>query len=41
MKYKSSKGKTKWRLLFPEPKDEYEKYLNDNDPNTTKGPYEI
>ena len=41
MKYKSSKGKTKWSLLFPEPKDEYERYLNDNDVKTTKGPYDI
>jgi|TARA_B100001564_G_scaffold239163_1_gene202354 hypothetical protein len=41
MKYKSSKGKTKWSPLFPEPQDEYEKYLNENDIKPTKGPYDI
>ena len=35
MKYKSSKGKTKWSPLFPEPQDEYERYLNDNNVNST------
>ena len=28
MKYKSSKGRTNWTPLFPEPQDEYERYLN-------------
>ena len=41
MKYKTKKGKTKWTPLFPEPEDEYQKYLNDNDIKTTKGPYDI
>ena len=41
MKYKSSKGKTKWSPLFPEPKDEYERYLNENEITHKKGPYEI
>ena len=41
MKYKSSKGKTKWSPLFPEPQDEYERYLNENDIAHKKGPYEI
>ena len=41
MKYKSSKGKTKWSPLFPEPQDEYDKYLNENDIKPTKGPYDI
>ena len=29
--------KTNWRPLFQEPKDEYQKYLDDNDINTNKG----
>ena len=41
MKYKSSKGKTKWSPLFPEPQDEYERYLNENEIVHKKGPYEI
>jgi len=41
MKYKSSKGKTKWSPLFPEPQDEYERYLNENELVHKKGPYEI
>ena len=41
MKYKSSKGKTKWSPLFPEPQDEYERYLNENELIHKKGPYEI
>jgi len=41
IKYKSKKGRTNWSPLFPEPQDEYEKYLNDNDVKTTKGPYDI
>ena len=41
MKYKSSKGKTKWSPLFPEPQDEYERYINENEIAHKKGPYEI
>jgi|TARA_R110002012_G_scaffold21218_1_gene74440 hypothetical protein len=41
MKYKSSKGRTKWSPLFPEPKDEYERYMNENEIVTKKGPYDI
>ena len=39
LKYRGNK--TKSRLLFPEPKDEYEIYLNENYIETKKGPYEI
>ena len=39
MKYRGSKSKS--RLLFPEPKNEYERYLNENDIKIKKGPYEI
>ena len=39
MKYRGNK--TKSRLLFPEPKDEYEKYINENFLDVKKGPYEI
>ena len=39
MKYRGSKSKP--RLLFPEPKNEYERYLNENDIKIKKGPYEI
>ena len=31
MKYKSSKGRTNWTPLFPEPQDEYERYLNEHE----------
>jgi hypothetical protein len=41
MKYKSSKGRTNWTPLFPEPQDEYERYLNENEIVHKKGPYEI
>jgi len=41
IKYKSSKGKTKWSPLFPEPQDEYERYLNENEIVLKKGPYDI
>ena len=41
MKYKTKKGKTKWTPLFPEPQDEYEKYLNEHEIVHKKGPYEI
>ena len=39
MKYRGNKSKS--RLLFPEPKNEYERYLNENDIKIKKGPYEI
>ena len=39
MKYRGNKSKS--RLLFPEPKDEYEKYINENFLDVKKGPYEI
>ena len=39
MKYRGNK--TKSRLLFPEPKDEYERYINENFLETKKGPYEV
>jgi len=41
MKYKTKKGRTKWTPLFPEPQDEYEKYLNEHEIVHKKGPYEI
>ena len=41
MKYKSKKGRTNWTPLFPEPQDEYEKYLNEHEIVHKKGPYEI
>ena len=41
MKYKSKKGRTNWTPLFPEPQDEYERYLNENELVHKKGPYEI
>ncbi len=41
MKYKSSKGRTNWTPLFPEPQDEYERYLNEHEIVHKKGPYEI
>ena len=39
MKYRGNKSKP--RLLFPEPKDEYERYMNENFLETKKGPYEV
>ena len=39
LKYRGNKSKS--RLLFPEPKDEYERYINENFLETKKGPYEI
>ena len=39
MKYRGNKSKS--RLLFPEPKDEYERYINENFLNVKKGPYEV
>ena len=39
MKYRGNKSKS--RLLFPEPKDEYEIYLNENYLTVKKGPYEV
>ena len=41
MKYKSKKGRTNWTPLFPEPQDEYERYLNEHEIVHKKGPYEI
>ena len=41
IKYKSKKGRTNWTPLFPEPQDEYERYLNENEIVHKKGPYEI
>ena len=41
MKYKSSKGKTKWSPLFPEQQDENDSYLNENELVHKKGQYEI
>ena len=41
IKYKSKKGRTSWSLLLPEPQDEDEKYLNDNEVIVKKGPYDI
>ena len=41
MKYKSKKGRTNWTPLFPEPQDEYERYLNENELVHKKGPYDI
>ena len=41
MKYKSKKGKTNWNPLFPEPQDEYEKYLNEHEVVVKKGPYDV
>ena len=40
-KIKYRGNKTKSRLLFPEPKDEYERYINENFLETKKGPYEV
>ena len=41
MKYKSKKGRTNWTPLFPEPQDEYERYLNEHEIVHKKGQYEI
>jgi len=41
IKYKSKKGRTNWTPLFPEPQDEYERYLNEHEIAHKKGPYEI
>jgi len=41
IKYKSKKGRTNWTPLFPEPQDEYERYLNEHEVVVKKGPYDI